>query len=100
MAQVRATWPAARLMADGRVRLPDVGVSLLIVNGEAVVEWPAGAGWETEVIPDPEPRWDVGDVVVDAAGEHFVRTPAGRWQQVLGLDTDPVRPLTPMVPAP
>lgn len=58
------------------------------------------AGWEIEMIPDPDPRWDVYDAIRDATGAVFVRTPSGMWQNALGLDDDPVRPFTKLVPAP
>ena len=49
-----------------------------------------------ERLPDPEPEWQGGDVVLDAKGWSFLRT-AGGWSDFNGLryaDEEPARPLT------
>jgi hypothetical protein len=99
MAEARATWPDARLMADGRVRIPAANSQTVTVSGTQYQEWAPDTGWEVEPLPDPEPRWQPNDVITDASGEVFVRTEAGRWRHVLGLNLDPIRPLTRLVPA-
>ncbi len=100
MPTARVSWPDARVMADGRVRVPANNASIIIVNGVTQVEWPAGVGWETEIVPDPEPRWNPGDVAADANSLVFWRTEAGRWRDVSGMELEPVRPLTRVWPVP
>jgi post-segregation antitoxin (ccd killing protein) len=51
-----------------------------------------------------EPKWETGDVVVDAEGVKFLRTSSGRWTKfgttALFLHGTPVRPLRRMIVAP
>jgi hypothetical protein len=100
MPTARATWPDARLMADGRVRIPAANSQTVTVSGVTWVEWAPSAGWETETLPDPEPRWEPGDVARDANSAVFFRTEAGRWRDVTGAGLEPVRPLTRLIPQP
>jgi hypothetical protein len=51
-------------------------------------------------VPDPEPKWEHGDVVRDANGVVFWRTEADRWRDVSGMGLEPVRPLTRLIPQP
>ena len=98
MATGRATFPTARIMADGRVRVP--GGTPVTVSGQQFTEWPADSGWEVELIPDITTVWSPGDVARDAGGIVFVRTESGRWRDALGQNLEPVRPLTRLIPAP
>jgi hypothetical protein len=100
MADARVTWPNARVMADGRVRIPAAQASRTTVSGVEYVEWEPDVGWEIERIPPPEPRWEPGDSAVDFAGSVYVFTPGQRWRNALGEDKAPVRPLTRLIPEP
>ena len=99
MPKAQVTHPDAFVMADGRVRIPSGG-TVVTVNGKTWTEFPPGAAWEVEIVPYPEPAWTEGDVVKDAEGHTFIRTPSGRWRETLGQDFDPVRPLKRLVPEP
>ena len=100
MPTARVSWPDGRVMADGRVRVPANGAAIVTINGVQQVEWPPNIGWEVEVLPDPEPRWNPGDVAHDANQVVFWRTESGRWRDVSGMELEPVRPLTRIWPAP
>lgn len=55
-----------------------------------------------EVLPPPEPQWEVGDVVLAANGAVYSRFPEGRWYGFAGgpYESDlpqAVRPLTLLV---
>ena len=99
MAIGRVTWPDARVMADGRVRIPATA-TVVNVAGTDYYQWEAGSRWEVELIPDTDPTWQPGDVARDANGVVFVRTESGRWRDALGQNLEPVRPMTRLVPAP
>jgi hypothetical protein len=100
MPTARVSWPDARVMADGRVRVPLLGATVIDVSGTSWVQWPPASGWEVEIVPDPEPKWEHGDVVRDANGVVFWRTEADRWRDVSGMGLEPVRPLTRLIPQP
>lgn len=96
MPRAQVTHPDAFVMADGRVRIPG-GSTVVTVSGITWTEFAPGR-WEVETIDAPEPVWVEGDVVRDDDDEVFVRTPSGRWREVLGQLIEPVRPLRKLVP--
>jgi len=99
MPRARVTHPEAFVMADGRVRIPGLALTV-VVSGKTVTEFPADTGWEVETLPNPEPAWVEGDAARDAAGDVFVRTPSGRWRNPFISDLEPVRPLKRLIPEP
>lgn len=94
--RARVTYPDGKVMTTtGNIRIPQIGTVNTVAGW---TEFPPDQ-WETEIIPEPEPRWIAGDVVADSVGNKFVQLPSGRWREVLGLDIQPVRPLVRLVPA-
>ena len=94
--RARVTHPNARVMlTTGNIRVPVLPVATNPTAGWT--EFAPGV-WEVEVIPDPDPDWQPGEVVQDTDGHVFVFTPAGRLRHVLGQDIHPNRPLVRLVP--
>lgn len=80
------------------IGLVDYRVYVPTVMTEQESEWGGGLKVEVEVLPDPEPRWQPGDVVLDANGSTWQYLKATRgWADYLGNTVLPralPRPLT------
>lgn len=96
MQRARVTWPDAQVMANGAIRIPASSVWHAPVSGARYTEFDSD-GWEVEIIPDTH-DWETNDVAHDAGGLIFVMRPNGRWMDVLGMNREPVPPLTKYVP--
>lgn len=92
-----------------RVRASFEGVVQFCVNGRPTLELP-GLGWTYTVppnatyerLPDPEPEWEVGAIVLDADGDIYRRVADVAYPWVDNTepytDRDIVRPLIRLVP--
>lgn len=88
---------------EGVVEGVDRGSVLL--DGRSYVATLRGATRTWERLPDPEPEWQEGDMVMDAEGRPFRRgksRASGQWDWQYGCAVVPahypVRPLTRLVP--